>query len=335
MAAKNDRKEIWVFIEQSYGDVNNVSLELLGEAKKLAKDVKASVAGILLGDKTAPLTADIFSYGADLIYQVDDPVLNDYRTQTYTKAFVDLAKKYKPEIVLMGATVTGRDLASAVATHLETGLTADCTMLEIDEETGLLKQTRPAWGGNVMATILCKDHRPQMATVRPRVFEVPMPVRKRGGRIIKDSIDLAEEDVKTKIIDFIPGESGKAVEIESSEIIVAGGRGLANQKNLDLLRKLAELLGAELGASRPVIEMGWLSYDHQVGQTGKTVRPNLYVAVGISGAVQHLAGMQNSNTIVAINSDPEAPIFKVADYGIVGDLLEVLPELIGALSKYT
>jgi len=326
--------EIWVFIEQARQEINVSSWELLGEARRLAGDIKAKVAGVLLGSGVESLQEEIFNRGADKLYMIDDEILKDYRTQTYASGLFEIAKKYMPEIILMGATVTGRDLASAVATHLQTGLTADCTQLEIEAETRLLKQTRPAWGGNVMATILCKDHRPQMATVRPRVFEEPIPSNGSKGELIKESISMKEADVKTKIIDYLPSKQEDVVELENADVIVAGGRGLASQRNFDMLSQLAEMLGGEVGASRPVIEMGWMPFPHQVGQTGKTVRPKLYFAAGISGAVQHLAGMQHSNVIVAINKDKDAAIFNVATYGIVGDLFELLPEIIKAVSEY-
>ncbi len=326
--------EIWVFIEQSMGVINSVSWELLGEARELAADLDAMVAGVLLGSGIEDLQGEIFNRGADKLYLIDDEILKDYRTETYTLGFFEIAKKYRPEIILMGATVTGRDLAGAVATRLQTGLTADCTQLDIDADTKLLKQTRPAWGGNIMATILCKKHRPQMATVRPRVFEEREVKSGSTGEIIRETILIDEADVKTKILDFIPSEQEDVVELENADIIVAGGRGLVSKKNFDMLVELAEVLGGEIGASRPVIEMGWMPYPHQVGQTGKTVRPKLYFAAGISGAVQHLAGMQHSNVIVAINKDKDAPIFKVATHGIVGDLFLILPEIIRSVKDY-
>lgn len=225
----------------------------------------------------------------------------------------------------------GRDLAGAVATRVHTGLTADCTVLDIDPESKLLLQTRPAFGGNVMATILCKKHRPEMATVRPRVLLMPVPEPGRQGETIIETIDFINDDFDTEVIDYISADTEEVVAIETSEVIVSGGRGMGGVKNFDMLYQLADLLDGSVGASRPVIDLGWLPYHHQVGQTGKTVRPKLYLAVGISGAIQHLAGMQHSELIVAINSDPNASIFKIADYGIVGDLFQVVPELIDAL----
>lgn len=329
----DNKRSIWVYVEQSSGQSAGVTWELIGQAAKMAPVINAEVAAVLLGNDVTKLAEEAVAYGADKVYAVDDPILNSYRTQPYSVALADLAKKYLPEIILLGATTMGRDLASAVATRLETGLTADCTALEIDPETGLLWQTRPAFGGNVMATILCKKVRPEMATVRPRVLEMPEPDPGRKGETIIESLGLSEDEIGVKALEFIRGDVEEVVELESADVIVSGGRGMAKPNNFALLNELAELLGGDVGASRPVVELGWLPYHHQVGQTGKTVRPKLYLAVGISGAVQHLAGMQHSDMVVAINSDPDAPIFKVADYGIVGDLFEVVPELIRQLRR--
>lgn len=326
-------ESIWVVVEQSAGHTADVSWELLGQACRMAADLKASVAAVVLGSNIKAIAREAIAYGADKVYAIDSPIFKEYRTQPYCAAMTELAKKYRPEIILLGATFIGRDLASAVATHLETGLTADCTSLEIDPETKLLRQTRPAFGGNVMATILCKKHKPEMATVRPRVLEMPLPDYKREGEVIDEELGLAEDDIDTKIIEFIPSDTEDVVALETSDVIVSGGRGIAGPENFKMLMELAELLEGEIGASRPVVEMGWIPYNHQVGQTGRTVRPRLYLAVGISGAVQHLAGMQHSEIIVAINNDPEAPIFKVATYGIVGDLFEIIPELIRQLKE--
>lgn len=324
-------KEIWVFIEQYHNEVADVSWELLGEARSLAPAIKAKTAAILLGKNINSLVDKTLAYGADIVYTIDNPMLGEYQTETYSRAFLKLAKKYTPEIILLGATITGRDLAGAVATKLDTGLTADCTALAINEETKLLWQTRPAFGGNVMATIICKKARPEMATVRPRVMVKPAPDPERTGEVVREYFSIDDNDLKTKVLDFIPDDSSDTAHIENAEIIVAAGRGIGSRDNFNLLRELAELLGAEIGVSRPLVEMGWMPYGHQVGQTGKTVRPKLYMAIGISGAVQHLAGMRNSETVIAINKDPQAPIFQVADYGIVGDLFVIVPELINAI----
>jgi electron transfer flavoprotein alpha subunit len=320
-------KGVWVFIEQVGGEVAPVSWELLGKGRELADDLGTGLAGLLLGYHVRARAGEIFHYGADKVYLMDDPVLEHYRTPPYAHGLVGLAQKYKPEIILLGATSLGRDLAGAVATRLGTGLTADCTVLEIDRETRLLKQTRPAWGGNIMATILCKKHRPQMASVRPRVMDMPEPAPARAGEIVEEKLGLKEEDVPQKFVEFIR-EPGQAVYLDKAEVILAGGRGLGCMENFDRLETLAGLLGGMVGASRACVEAGWVGYERQIGQTGQTVRPRLYIALGISGAIQHLVGMQTSDFIVAVNKDPDAPIFKVADYGIVGDVNEILPMLI-------
>jgi len=321
-----DYKGVWVFIEQVRNEVAPVSWELLGEGKRLAEDLGVELTGVVLGFDARDIAYEAISYGADKVYLIDDPVVKNYRTQPYTQAFIQLVEKYKPEIILLGATTVGRDLAGAVATKLETGLTADCTVLEVDHATRHLQQTRPAFGGNIMATILCKKHRPQMATVRPRVMEMPKRDNNRKGEIIEENIELDESKIKTKVLKIIE-EAKKAAYLDKADIIVAGGRGLGEEKNFKLIEDLANILGGTVGASRAAVDAGWISVEHQVGQTGVTVRPKLYIAVGISGAIQHLVGMERSDTIVAINNDPEAPIFDVATYGVVGDLFEVLPAL--------
>ncbi|QGP92024.1 Caffeyl-CoA reductase-Etf complex subunit CarE [Neomoorella glycerini] len=294
--------------------------------RQLAGALGVELAGVLVGQGVAGLAPEAWAYGADKVYLVEDPVLGPYRTAPYARALVQLVKEYKPEVLLMGATSLGRDLAGAVATSLGTGLTADCTSLTIDPETRLLEQTRPAFGGNVMATILCHRHRPQMATVRPRVM--PMPSRQEGrrGELVRVDMAFNEAEVRAEVIEVIE-EKNKAVYLDRAEIIVAGGRGVGSKENFRLLDELAGVLGGTLGASRAAVEAGWLPPEYQVGQTGTTVRPKVYFAIGISGAVQHLVGMQTSDVIVAINNDSQAPIFKVATYGIVGDFREVVPAL--------
>ena len=323
---------VWVLIEQSRNEAAEVSWELLGEARKLAKDLKAEVAGVLFGHNVENMIPECFAYGADTVYVIDDPVLAEYRTEPYSEGLSMLIEKYAPEIVLMGATTLGRDLAGHTATMVGTGLTADCTDLSIEEETRLLRQTRPAFGGNVMATIVCADHRPQMATVRPKVMEMPEKQEGRSGKIIREKIDMQEEDVLTKIIEKIEEKSG-AVYLDKADIIVAAGKGIGTKENLQILEELAEVLGGTIGASRAAVEAGWIDVSHQVGQTGFTVRPKLYIAVGISGAIQHLVGMQTSDVIIAINSDENASIFNVADYGIVGDFQQIVPLLTEAFRK--
>ncbi len=320
-------KGVWVYIEQTEGVIAQVSWELMGEGQRLAKDLGVELCGVLLGDKVEELAKDVFAYGADRVYLIDSPVLKHYRTQPYSAAVTSLIQKYKPEIVLSGATTVGRDLAGAIATYLETGLTADCTALDIDPETRLLRQTRPAFGGNIMATILCKTRKPQMSTVRPRVMQMGIKDPSRTGEIVRETIQLEEKDMLTQVVELIK-EGGKSVHLDRAEIIVSGGRGLGEAKNFEYIRELAAVLGGTVGASRAAVEAGWIPQVHQVGQTGTTVRSKLYIAVGISGAIQHLVGMQTSDIIIAINKDPEAPIFKVANYGLVGDFRVIVPALI-------
>lgn len=331
MTGVKDYKGVWVFIEQIEGKIATVSWELMGKGRELAEKLDVELAGVLLGYNVAALAQEAIFYGADKVYLIDDPVLKDYRTGAYQHGIVSLARKYKPEVFLIGATSLGRDLSGAVATQLQTGLTADCTGLEIDPETRLLEQTRPAFGGNIMATIYCADSRPQMATVRPRVMKMPERGTSRKGEIIKEPLGLAEKEVKTKRVDFT--KAGGALHLADADVIVAGGRGLGDPKNFSLLEELALSIGGTVGSSRPPVDAGWIDYPHQVGQTGQTVRPRVYIAVGISGAIQHLVGMQNADVIVAINKDPEAPIFKVAHYGIVGDLFEIIPALTKAFKE--
>jgi len=325
-AAAESYRGVWVLVEQTAGEGAPVSWELMGVGTKLASELGVPLEAVVLGDGVEHLAGEAIAYGAKKVYLVDDPVLATYRTYPYTRATVDLVRKYRPEILLMGATTFGRDLSGAVATELETGLTADCTRLEVDPETRLLKQTRPAFGGNVMATIICKKHRPQMATVRPRVMEMPKKDGSRSGEVVREDLFLAEDEIGTWVLETIE-EKGKAVYLDKAEVIVAGGKGLGDAANFELLKELADVLGGTLGASRAAVDAGWISAEHQVGQTGITVRPKVYFAIGISGAVQHLVGMQTSDVIVAINNDPKAPIFKVATYGIIGDLFEIVPAL--------
>ena len=305
---------------------------MLGKGRELADVLSTSLTACVLGENVEVIAQEAIVYGADRVFLIDDPSLGACRTQPYARCLVHLALMYKPEICLLGASSRGRDLAGAVATELHTGLTADCTGLDIDPETGLLRQTRPAFGGNIMATIICPDHRPQMATVRHRVFEMPHPYPTRQGQIIRQEPLLSEGEIAAKVMDFIPQEG--EVNLAEARIIVAGGGGVGGPEGFVPLRELAEVLGGAVGASRAAVDAGWIPYAHQVGQTGRTVRPDLYIACGISGAIQHLAGMRTSRTIVAINNDPEAPIFEVAHYGIVGDLFQVVPSLTKALREH-
>jgi len=319
-------KGIWIFAEQRNGIIQNVAYELLSEGKKLAQELSCEVAAVLAGDETMENKVDsLFNYGADRVYFVVHPELKNYSTAPYTRALTDLTNKYKPEIFLIGATTIGRDLAARMAIRLNCGLTADCTGLSIDPQKKILQQTRPAFGGNIMATIISPNHRPQMATVRPKVFK-KSKIQNPKSEIIKFNPVIKQEDLIVKILEIVKDESIK-VNLQEAEIIVSGGRGIQDPKNFAVVEELAQALGGAVGASRATVDAGWISAHHQVGQTGKTVAPKLYIACGIAGKIQHLVGMQSSDTIVAINKDPDAPIFKVATYGIVGDCLEVVPAL--------
>lgn len=323
---------IWVFCELVRGELAPVATELLGIGRTLADDRKAQLSAVLLGYQTAESAEKLIGHGADKVYRVDDPALELFTDDIYEKIVSDLILAHKPEVVLAGATAIGRSFIPGVATIVDAGLTADCTRLEIRQEDGILLQTRPAFGGNIMATIICPDTRPQMATVRPKVMkELDFDARRRGEII---DITPAPEQLisRIEVLESISEQQSK-VNIQESDILVSGGRGLENEKGFELLIKLAESLGAKVSASRAVVDAGWIPYPHQVGQTGKTVAPKLYIACGISGAIQHVAGMQSSETIVAINRDAEAPIFNVADFGVVGDLYEVIPKLIDKIEE--
>lgn len=324
---------VWVLAETHDGRLADVTLELVSEARKLANELGEEVALVLAGHEVEPLAQLAGQYGADKVYLVEHEALAQYRTDPFTSVTCGLINKHKPGIVLIGATTMGRDLASRIAARIGAGLTADCTGLAIDPETRLLQQTRPAFGGNVMATIQCRNARPQMSTVRPRVMKKGEPDASRTPEIIREHVNLNEKSIATKIIEIIKEEGQDAVDVQDAEIIVSGGRGLRKAENFALIRELAEVIGAAVGASRATVDAGWIPAYHQVGQTGKTVQPKLYIACGISGAVQHLAGMGSSDCIVAINSDPDAPIFGVAHYGIVGDLFEVVPALTKKLKQ--
>ncbi len=318
---------VWVFIEQREGQIAPVSLELLGEGRKLAEKLGVELSGVLLGNQVSGLADRLYTYGADRVYLVDHPVLHHYRTETYMRAFVKLAKEYLPEIILMGATTTGRDLAGAVATELGTGLTADCTGLDIDTRQRLLLATRPAFGGNIMATIVSKKHRPQMATVRPKVMKMGKPVPGCRGVLVRPEIELKESEMSTRVIEIVK-EQVDQINLEDAEIIVAGGRGLGDRESFrEICFGLAGAIGARVGASRAAVEAGWIEQKYQVGQTGVTVAPKIYIALGISGAIQHLVGIRGSDIIIAVNNDPEAPIFKECTYGIVADLFKIVPLL--------
>ncbi|UCH50940.1 MAG: electron transfer flavoprotein subunit alpha [Chloroflexota bacterium] len=329
LAKINEYKGVWVFVEHTEGVPATVSWELLGIGAELAKTRGVELCTVVIGDGMQHLCQESFAYGASKVYLMADPIYHYYRTETYYKAFCFLIEKYKPEIVLVGATGLGRDLAGAVATQLATGLTADCTGLAIDDK-GFLLQTRPAFGGNIMATILTERTRPQMSTVRPRVMPMPEKDDSRKGEIIRESMPLKEEDFAVKIIEIIEDATrgDEYVDVAAADIIVSGGRGMQAKDNFSMLQELADELGGVVGCSRAVVEAGWMPVERQVGQTGKTVRPKIYIACGISGAIQHLVGLQQSDVIIAINRDKQAPIFEVATYGIVGDVFELVPAIV-------
>lgn len=322
---------VWTWVEQFQGQASSISWEMLGQGRKLADQRKTILTACVLGHNVGHIAREAIAFGADRVFLADDPTLGVYRTRPYADALVKLVRQYKPEIFLLGASSRGRDLAGSVATELYTGLTADCTGLEIDGQTNLLRQTRPAFGGNIMATIICPVYRPQMSTVRHRVFEMPSADSARQGQLVPVSVDMDESQIASKVVDFIT-EQGE-VNLADAKIIVSGGRGVGGPEGFAPIRELAEVLGGAVGSSRAAVDAGWIPYAHQVGQTGRTVRPDLYIACGISGAIQHLAGMGTAKVIVAINKDPEAPIFSMANYGIVGDLFQIVPALTAQFRK--
>jgi electron transfer flavoprotein alpha subunit len=326
-------KGVWVFVEQNNRKAHPVSWELLGVGRNLANDLGVELAAFILGSDVKPLVDEAFGYGADKVYLMDDPLLKHYRTPTYLDGSITLINKYKPEIVLMGATGLGRDLAGAVATALKTGLTADCTGLTIDKKMRLLEQTRPAFGGNIMATILTETARPQMASVRPHVMPKPDFQSGKTGELITESLSLPEDKIATKVLEIKSLLTEGSVNIAGANVIVSGGRGMLSQENFKMLQDLADLLGGVVAASRSAIDAGWMPHERQVGQTGKTVRPKLYIACAISGAIQHLVGMQDADHIIAINKDKTAPIFEVAHLGIVGDVFDIIPGVIEQLHQ--
>lgn len=322
-------KNLWVYIETDEGAAKNVGYELLNPGRRMADKLGQELVAVVLGKHVAEVAKQAIAYGADKAILVEGDEYANYNTDAQTYAMVELIHKYQPAIVLYGATNNGRDVGPRVACALHTGLTADCTGLDIDEQ-GLLASTRPAFGGNLMATISCPDHRPQMSTVRPGVFKKPVPDEGHTGEIIAEDIHIPADQIRVHLLERVR-EVAEAVNLEEAEIIVSGGRGLKSAEHFKLIQDLADAMGATVGASRAAVDAGWIPHAHQVGQTGKTVAPKVYVAVGISGAIQHLAGMSGSDTIIAINKDPDAPIFSVADYGIVGDLFEVVPALTQAI----
>ena len=326
-------KDLWVFIEtKNDGSAAKVGLELLTPGRDLANKQGGELVAVVIGYKTDSAVDAASRLGADKVIVVDAPEYAQYTTDAYVIALHALIEKYAPTSMLLGATNRGRDLGPRLSCRLKTGLTADCTSLDIDEESGNVAWTRPAFGGNLMATILCPEQRPQLGTVRPGVFKKG-EFGEANAEIIREDIRVEEEQIRTQVLEVIHEMNQEKVDLEGAEIIVSGGRGVGGPEGFAPIRELAEVLGATVGASRAAVDSGWINYAHQVGQTGKTVAPKLYIACGISGAIQHLAGMSGSDCIVAINKDPDAPIFSVADYGIVGDLFKVIPVLISEIKK--
>jgi len=329
---KDDYKGVWVFAEQREGVLMQVSVELLGEGRKLANALETELCAVLLGQGVEKLADELIGYGAEKVFLARHDELSIYRSEPYARVISEAILKYKPEIVLLGATHIGRDLGPCLAIKCETGLTADCTKLEIGDDKRNLFQTRPAFGGNLMATILCPNSRPQMATVRPGVMEKAEPDNSRKGEVIELDVGFDEADLRVKIRDVVKSTKDR-VSLADAEIIVAGGNGLGGKKGFELIGALADILGGVVGASRAAVDSGWIEHTHLVGQTGTTVRPKIYFACGISGAIQHLSGMSGSKYIVAINKNENAPIFKVADYGLVGDLYQIIPALMDELDR--
>ncbi len=323
---------VWVFAEQRHGKLAPVALELLGEARRLAGELQVSVAAVLLGGRVEHLAGGLFAAGADTVYVAEHPALAEFVEGPYTAALAEIAGRFQPEIILAGATYAGRAFIPQVAAALKTGLTADCTAFAIDPEKRLLLQTRPAFGGNIMATIITPRTYPQMATARPGVFKRLANPYAANGQIVHVELTSLAEGGPCAFVRTVE-EIKERLPLAEAEVIVAGGRGLKEARHFRMLEELADLLGGAVGATRAAVDAGWIPYAHQIGQTGKTVAPKLYIAVGISGAIQHLAGIQSSDFILAINKDPDAPIFQVADIGLVGDLFEIIPALITEIRR--
>ena len=326
-------KDLWVFVETNEdGTAKNVGIELLTPGKMMAGKQGGALVAVVIGSGVDEAVKAASEHGADKVIVVDGPEYKHYSTDAYAIALCTLVEKYGPTSMLIGATNNGRDLGPRVSCRLKTGLTADCTALDIDDETGNVAWTRPAFGGNLMATIICPNHRPQIGTVRPGVFKKG-EAGAASAEIVKEDLHVPADQIRTQVIELIKEMGGENVDLEGAEIIVSGGRGVGGPEGFDTIKALADTLGATVGASRAAVDAGWIAHAHQVGQTGKTVGPKLYIACGISGAIQHLAGMSGSDCIVAINKDPDAPIFDVADYGVVGNLFEVLPVLVDEIKK--
>lgn len=330
--ASREHKGVWIFLEQRRGQLRDVSTQLIGEGKRLANMLGSELTGVLLGKDVASLAQEAIDYGLDRVILVEHEYLETYTPRPYTKVLARLITKHKPEIVFFGASKNGRDLGGRLHAVIHTGLAADCVAFNITED-GNLDMVRPAFGGKSLAHILSREHRPQMASVRANVFQVPPREKDRAGEILREESRLESGDVDTKIVEFVEFQGKDKIGLGDSDVIVSGGFGLARPQNFELLEELAKEIGGAVASSRKPVDAGWVPKAYQVGQTGRTVRPKLYIAVGISGAVQHLAGMQESKKIAAINIDPNAPIFEIADYGIVGDLFEVIPEMLRQIRR--
>ena len=327
----DDYKNVWVFIESFEDQPKSVGLELLGQGRRLADELGQKLVAVALGRDTTELARASALYGADQVITVEGEEYASYSADAYGYAFLKLIDKYKPNVILIGATVNGRDLGSKLAVSLRTGLTADCTALRVDEETKNIVWERPAFGGNLYAQILCATTRPQMGTCRPGAFKMPPERPEYHPECIRESIHVPQDSLRTRVLEFVKAAKSGEIPLGQAQVIVSGGRGMKNAENFALLRELADALGGTVGCSRAAVDAGWMPQSRQVGQTGTTVSPRLYVACGISGAIQHIAGMSESDTIVAINKDENAPIFEVADYCIVGDLFEVIPAILKEL----
>ena len=337
-------KGVFVFAQQVDNEISGIAFELIGKGKDLAKDLGTEVTAVLVGSDVKGLADELAEYGADKVIVVDDPELKEYRTEPYTHALASVINEFKPEIFLIGATAIGRDLGPRVCARIHTGLTADCTQLEIgdfpinpmpgkEQKHNQLLMTRPAFGGNIMATLMCPRTKPQMATVRPGVMKRIDKDETRKGELIKFDVDFTEADMNVEILEVVKSDK-KSVDLTEAKLIVSGGRGIGGPQGFDMIRDVADALGAEVGSSRACVDAGWIEKDRQVGQTGKTVRPDLYMACGISGAIQHVAGMEGSELVISINKNDTAPIFEVSDLGIVGDVKQILPKLADAIRKY-